>query len=330
MQFNQPDIQAKCLSDHVEWSVFLGMLNAGIGIVRKRIDIVSSRNEIESLLMRTYPMLSVLQDSDRDMYFSNMLELFISVKSSDHMIQIDIRGSKDSVDSASVVFSQFGSSVYVRWIYDAEYMESMNVAVPSKNLPFTEMYPFLNGERLHQYYDRFMDSDASILLLIGPPGGGKTSFLRGLMHHTKQNAILTYNSKLLEKDEFFAEWFRSEKENLVIIEDADTLLVPRSDGNSMMQRFLNLGDGLLTFKGKKMIFTTNLPSVASIDDALMRPGRCHDILKFSALCYDDVKTVCNISGVNPPKEEKSYMIAEIFSDTKTRKSIPGQNKFGFC
>lgn len=220
---------------------------------------------------------------------------------------------------------------YVRWIYDTQYLESIKIPLQNKNMPFTEMYPFLNGETLEEYYDRYMNSDASILLLLGPPGLGKTAMIRGLLHYANQSAILTYHTKLLESDEFFASWFRSKDENIVIMEDSDTMLLPRADGNSMMNRFLNLGDGLITLKNKKMIFTTNLPNVSSIDEALLRKGRCHDVVQFSYLNKSQAKLIAEKSGVELSLEQDTYTIADIFADYRTNSSrnMNRSQKFGF-
>ena len=149
---------------------------------------------------------------------------------------------------------------------------SVNVPLNIDRLPVAEMYPFLNGGSLEDYYDRYMDSNANILLLIGPPGTGKTTFIRGLLAHTQSSAVVTYDAAILEKDFLFARFIESD-ESVMVLEDSDAFLKPRSDGNTMMHRFLNVGDGLVTTKGKKLIFSTNLPSIRDIDDALVRPGR---------------------------------------------------------
>ena len=307
------------------------LLSKNISCYHQRVAISCTQQELRDFFsgFQTLYIYNVVRDKD---YFSfpNSNAMF-TCGVDDAMMIINCYGDetvvKNVVLQLTTEFETPGS--YVKWIYDTQYMDSMMVALPSRNEPFTEMYPFLNGELLHDYYDRFIESDASILLLLGPPGTGKTSFLRGLLHHTKQNAILTYHAKLLEQDSFFAEWFKSPDENIVIMEDSDTLLLPRSDGNSMMQRFLNLGDGLLTINGKKMIFTTNLPNTNSIDEALTRPGRCHDILEFRPLTREQAKVVADKAGVELTNDGNEMTIAEIFSDMKTRKTTKKQQRFGF-
>ncbi len=307
------------------------LFDAGKSCYHERISISCRQQELREYFAGDSTVkyyYNIIKDKDAFL----MDGVFLSCGVDDAMMIINVFGDQEAaqkiVKDLTVEFDTPGS--YVKWIYDPQYMDSMMVALPTKNEPFSEMYPFLNGESLADYYDRFIQSDAAILLLLGPPGTGKTSFLRGLLHHTKQNAILTYHAKLLEQDSFFAEWFKSPDENIVIMEDSDTLLLPRSDGNSMMQRFLNLGDGLLSINGKKMIFTTNLPNTGAIDEALTRPGRCHDILEFGTLNRQQAKVVADKAGVELTSDKDMLTIAEIFSDMKTRKTVrKAKSTFGF-
>jgi guanylate kinase len=205
---------------------------------------------------------------------------------------------------------------------------SVNVPLNRDRLPVEEMYPFLNGESLNDYYDRYMASSANILLLIGPPGTGKTTFIRGLLAHRSCSAIVTYDAGILEKDGFFARFIEDDAE-VMVLEDSDAFLKSRSDGNTMMHRFLNVGDGLVTTKGKKMIFSTNLPSIRDIDSALVRPGRCFDILTFDALSQADADKLAVKLGVEVDKDKKYYSLAEIFNK-QTHAGVSSANrKVGF-
>lgn len=197
----------------------------------------------------------------------------------------------------------------IEWIYSAD-GNSIDVPLRADRQPIKEMYPFLGEESLESYYDRFMNSSASILLLIGPPGTGKTTFIRGFLQHTKSSATVTYDGAILEKDYIFAQFIEGEKA-VMVLEDADMFLKARSEGNTMMHKFLNVGDGLVSTKKKKLIFSTNLPSIRDIDQALIRPGRCFDIVKFENLTPEQSKALAAKLDVTLD-DDSNHSIAEIF------------------
>lgn len=217
---------------------------------------------------------------------------------------------------------------HIEWVYGAD-GNSVNVPLNRDRLPVDEMYPFLDGESLGDYYDRYMASSANILLLIGPPGTGKTTFIRGLLAHTNSSAIVSYDSAILEKDGFFARFIESD-DNVMVLEDSDAFLKSRSDGNTMMHRFLNVGDGLVTTKGKKMIFSTNLPSIRDIDSALVRPGRCFDILEFKPLNFENATALAVKLGCDIPSSGSQFSIAELFNKPNIQnKNSVTNKKVGF-
>ena len=117
--------------------------------------------------------------------------------------------------------------------------------------------------------------------------------------------------------------------SVMVLEDSDTFLKARTDGNTMMHRFLNVGDGLVTTRGKKMIFSTNLPSIRDIDPALIRPGRCFDILNFNSLTKEQAQALCDKVGCKLQEtDNNNYSIAEIFNQRKDFEQTPS-TKFGF-
>ena len=60
---------------------------------------------------------------------------------------------------------------------------------------------------------------------------------------------------------------------VIIVEDGDLLIAPRSHGNEMMAELLNETDGVGSAITRKMIITTNLTDKNQIEPALMRDGR---------------------------------------------------------
>lgn len=302
--------------------------NFGLNVISSSLNLKAG---IEQIMLALNHMTVHQCNSSETMFHEDGLLIECKVGSTGNHVNLSIVGVKSKVESITAElsneFESYGS--YVRWIYDPQYLESINVPLPEKNPPFEEMYPWLKGESLMSYYDRFMQSDCSILLLIGTPGTGKTSFLRDMLRKTKQNAIVTYHPKVLEQESFFADWYQSSKENFVIAEDADEILSPRADGNKIMHRFLNLGDGLISLPNKKIIFTCNLERTSDIDSALTRPGRCFDVVKFDSLNREQAKIVANKIGIEFNLDGSEFTVSEIFNAKKKESVASTKNSFGF-
>lgn len=240
-------------------------------------------------------------------------EILIKTVSQDTALDITLYGNLDNI-------TQFENKIKdeytcnpcsIEWVYDPKYLESIKVSAEGGNSPIDEMYPWLGNESLKDYYHRFMNSKSNILILIGVPGTGKTTFTRGLLQETRQSAMVTYSEEIIRQDEFFTNWYRS-KNTFLIMEDSDSMLLPRTDGNSMMTKFLSLGDGLMSFPNKKMIFSTNLPNVSDIDSALTRPGRCFDIVKFAPLTQEQGRKLCDKLNIVYPGGS-GLTVSEIFN-----------------
>ena len=199
------------------------------------------------------------------------------------------------------------------WFVSKEGPNSISLNLKNKNRIFPEFYPWINGDP-EVYFQNYLDSDAPLLFLSGPPGTGKTSYLRYMMCKLKLSSFVGYDIKLFENDEMFISFITSEYASMLIMEDAETLVLPRDKGgNNMMSRFLNVSDGLIKFPNKKIIFTTNEFNFEQIDHALVRPGRCYDFMEFRKLTPDKSLAATKVAGLARPLDNKSHTIAELFN-----------------
>ena len=287
-----------CLSDYLEREFQLSIIGSGQSLAEKKFAIEISDPDEVGVLFPTW--LSYRSGRTLTLLSPDRL-VSLRIAHIDRIADIEVRGTAGEVDrSVSLISGTYVPvPVRVKWFYNAK-GESVKLPIRSDQLPETAFYPALAGRKLSDYYDTYLASDSNVLILLGPPGTGKTSFLRGLLHHAQSDALISYDPDILQDDEIFAD-FMSGQERFMILEDADTFLASRTkSGNTVMHKFLNVGDGLLSTKGKKIVFTTNLPSIRDIDDALMRPGRCFDVLRFAKLSADEAKVVRpEYSGTEP-------------------------------
>ena len=152
-----------------------------------------------------------------------------------------------------------------------------------------EAYPLLGN--VNAFINQYLEASETVLVLQGSPGTGKTRLIRAILGAISRRSgetaevLYTGDSAVLESDEVFLE-FITESHGAFVVEDADHLLKPRSGGNQTLHRFLNIADGIASAHGKKIIFSTNLPNIHDIDEALVRPGRC-----FAHLYLEELKIV---------------------------------------
>ena len=191
-----------------------------------------------------------------------------------------------------------------------------------------EAYPML-AEPVASFIRRYLRARETVLVLQGPPGTGKTRLVRAILAALSRrkgdsaHVLYTADRRTLENDEIFVE-FITGAHDAFVIEDADHVLAARADGNADLHRFLAVADGVVRALGRKIIFTTNLPNVGDIDDALLRPGRCFAMLRTRALereearrlidkvCGGDERRAADVAAAALSPEVRNITLAAVF------------------
>ena len=173
------------------------------------------------------------------------------------------------------------------------------------------------------FFEKLNQPKIGLTILQGAPGTGKTSFLRHVVHQLRRNHRFYYLPvtvyPLLAAPATVDFWLKeienySEQRRVVIIEDAETLLMQRgADNHDALSNLLNLADGFLgTFLNLQIICTVNT-SIDKIDPALLRPGRLLAKYTFNRLSFEQAQKLAAAKSLTISVQQ-SYSLAEIYNN----------------
>lgn len=234
------------------------------------------------------------------------------------IITVGVTGSRDALDA---IFQKIDSDfrhqqfAQIKWWHTGRgepatrtiYLDPLKTELKSEFYPDLELPPA-------QFLKSYLESNAAILLISGAPGTGKTTLLRHLISDFKLAAHVVYDEKLMSDDRVFQRFLFDKGGDILIIEDADTILADRErENNKMMARFLNVSDGLIKLPDKKVVFTTNISDFDKVDSALRRPGRCFAELHTRALNLTEAQAAARAAKLPVPMEKREYTLAELFN-----------------
>ena len=196
-----------------------------------------------------------------------------------------------------------------------------------------------NDDFLPIYDDivKFLSSDerkSGLIVLNGCPGTGKSYLIRHLIKNIDNNYVLIPPSMAenLASPEFTS-FLMSNTDSVFILEDCETVIKQRSmaDFTSAVSSILNMSDGIMSdiFNGK-FICTFNA-DMGSIDDAILRKGRCYAKYTFGKLDKEKAKVLLNERGITLPEDEYEDMtLADIYHyEDKNVESVTKKKKIGF-
>jgi predicted GTPase len=266
---------------------------------------------------------------------------YIRIKHKNGLIDVNFRGSITEVEVIGARWfvdgvldslkEKFGEiSVTINWLYSDDGASFEIPLSQPKHIPSDSSYPYIAGG-IDNFIDEYKESSENILLLLGKPGTGKSTFIKYLLNRIGRDAMVTYDTKILGRDYFFGDFIQGDK-GVLVMEDADAFLEARSSGNELMHKFLNVGDGIVSAPNKKIIFTTNLDSLDSVDKALLRPGRCFSVVNFRPLA--NCEAIEFMEEHDPAFDVTEltldeYTLAELYNKIRNRTITETKSKFGF-
>lgn len=292
---------------------------------------------------------------------------------------IEIMEANIKIDANTEKKTTFAEVVLVPSMMGGTNLSCISGKIDNKRIAKLEYYPYLNGG-VEALIREFVESDESVLILMGPPGTGKSSAIAAaadalhLLPIYAKKADVVANKDFISfvfkasdeymsrvagtsgkaRSDLFTETLATDKEfghyklkstkqkedddkevprvPIIVVEDAHALLAPRSQGNPFMAELLNETDGIGSNHTRKIIFTTNLVHLADIDEALMRPGRCYDVVNCRLLTAAEAIAARAANGLpefeTPPTKDTS--LAEALRKPRKRICISnGKAGLGF-
>jgi SpoVK/Ycf46/Vps4 family AAA+-type ATPase len=210
---------------------------------------------------------------------------------------------------------------------------SLNLEGPSTETVVIERSAPVNSEELilnygedfpaweQQWTERMRRTPSGLTILCGPPGCGKTSYLRALMSRLLATAVFYFvpvsEAEMLSHPRFVSFGLRQtnrhpKQQKIAILEDAEELLLARDEGSrAKVSNLLNIADGFLGDHLKlHVIATTNVP-LSKLDPAIARPGRLIGVREFRRLSRAEALRLADAKGLNLP-DQSDFSLAELY------------------
>lgn len=212
-------------------------------------------------------------------------------------------------------------------------LETVDDDLDEVQLANSTFYPWMNGVSLEEYFMEFLSSDANVLILYGPPGTAKSTMIRTAVKNLGLRALGTSNQQLIGNPQFLTACgskmtgsSSNAPYDVLIAEDAEILTRSRQLGNPLMSTLLDVTSGMSAKHSFKLIITMNSENLDDVDTALLRPGRCFDIMKFGYLNEGEaanVRTSLKLPEVSIPKGK--YVLAEVVNMGVTKTELVDGN-----
>ena len=179
--------------------------------------------------------------------------------------------------------------------------------------------PFIKN--VDQYIENFLNSKAPVLILQGEAGTGKTTFVKQILK-VMQKQILqnrdlfkvtySFDENIFYSSDFYKQLIFDDYD-VQVYEDINQVLHKNQDEEiNPINKFLSVTDGLIS-KYKKIIITTNIESKHQLNPALLRPGRCYDVIEFRKLEGIEIDNLCDSCAKDLHLQTESINLSEFYA-----------------
>lgn len=220
---------------------------------------------------------------------------------------------KSILCSAFIAVNGVGSVSIIDDINEKGLVTRDVVVDESSTLGYPEFYPWMNGVSPSEYFAEFLMADEPLVICRGLPGTGKSTFINTAIHELGLNALMISKQSVIASPSFIGQlvkhFGKDNKYDIIIIEDGDALMSPRSKGNTELNELLSVLQGIGSV-GVKLFITTNKETTEGIDTALIRHGRCYDNAVFGKLSPEEANAARSKIGLAPKEFRKPVTLAQ--------------------
>lgn len=176
-----------------------------------------------------------------------------------------------------------------------------------------------------QIIEKLKDDKSGVFLFNGKPGTGKTSYIEYLTKFVQKTFVWVPVSlfETLFTDPSKTEFIHENlKDTVLVIEDAENILVDKGDRSSATSTLLNMTSGTIAKSLNLKVIMTFNTETKNLDKALMRPGRLRHQYEFQALTFFEACGVMEYIGKSEDCLEsidKEYTLAELYNLDEIKK-----------
>lgn len=227
----------------------------------------------------------------------------------------------------SLVYEERDCATYDYIMYDSR-EGFIPYPMDVKNLEDFNLEDNYNDDLPNEEILDFINSDESgLIILHGKPGTGKSTYIRNLICSLDKDFVYldpsTFDSIT---DASFIKTMIDYENGVLILEDCESMLVHRTQGNNTLAALLNITDGILGDSFKFKVICTFNADIGKIDPALLRRGRLKVKYEFKELAEDKVAKLFEKLDIKATPKKMS--VSDIYNfDEDVEKSK--EKKIGF-
>lgn len=179
--------------------------------------------------------------------------------------------------------------------------------------------PFIND--VEAYVESFLNSKSPLLILQGEAGTGKTTFVKYLLQAIQERVLqrreelqvtYSFDESVFYSSDFYKQLIYDDYD-VQVYEDINQVLHKNQESElDPINKFLSITDGLIS-KYKKIIITTNIESKYQLNPALLRPGRCFDVIEFRKLKGVEIDRLCDSYLEDFTLDKESINLSEFYA-----------------